>query len=133
MIVFLIKAIGEDVAEPYITSLESAISSPGLFKGIADEILADARQYIMDEEFIEDIWNDFLKSADESDSKDPETASECGNNKLYSMTQYGFINAIQSMDQHTFNSVVRAIRGYRSYGSVALKKPLQVARFYTKV
>ncbi|XP_075253764.1 uncharacterized protein LOC142345555 isoform X2 [Convolutriloba macropyga] len=127
-------AISEDVAEPYIRSLESAISSPGLFKGIVDEIIGDARQFVMDEQFIQDIWKDYLKSGkteDESDTPDPETGSSSGS-KLYSMAHYSSINAIQKMDQRTFNSVVRAIKNYRSYGSVAITKPLQAARFSTK-
>ena len=135
IIVFLIRAISEDVAEPYIRSLESAISSPGLFKGIVDEIIGDARQFVMDEQFIQDIWKDYLKSGkteDESDTPDPETGSSSGS-KLYSMAHYSSINAIQKMDQRTFNSVVRAIKNYRSYGSVAITKPLQAARFSTKV
>ena len=138
IVFFLLRAISENKAKPFIDHLTKVASSPDDFRGVADEMVRDINKLEGDpqyEQFMQDIWSKFVNSKDTSDLHLRESKTERSIRKSGQTAAHysSVLSVIQMMPQQNFDAMVGLIANFKKFGATSLAESLASARGTGKV
>lgn len=132
IIYFLSKALAENIADPFMSSLQAVKDIPDVFRKVAERLAEDTKTAEEDPKFRQlmyDVWNNFLKDnllPDADGGRKLELAIP--SDAITATTQYAFMRAVYRLSPQAFTALRSFV--HTSSGPVArfTGRALAVAR-----